>query len=77
MTPAHVATDPRRRVWRVRRRHDHIDAELCQRGGSWELCYRHNDRVLLVWRYDSQASALAEADARLDALVHAGWAMHW
>ena len=72
-----MATDPSRRIWRVRRRHDHIDAELCRSHATWELCYRHNGRVMLVWRYDSQASALREADARLGALVRAGWATHW
>jgi len=33
------------RLWRVRRRHDHIDALLRQRGEICDLRFTRNDRV--------------------------------
>ena len=65
------------RLWRVRRRHDHIDAVLRELGPIWELEFVRNDRVFLMWRYPDRASAATEADARLRDLQRAGWTSHW
>jgi len=65
------------RLWRARRRHDHIDAVLRRDGRAWLLLFLHNDRPMLGWRYPDDASARAEAAARLAALQRAGWNVHW
>ena len=65
------------RLWRVRRRHDHIDAVLSEGSSAWTLEYLRNDTSFLVWRYPDRASAQAEADGRLLELLRAGWTSHW
>jgi hypothetical protein len=65
------------RLWRVRRRHDHIDAVLSEAPAAWTLEYLRNDTAFLVWRYPDRASAIAEADGRLQELLRAGWNAHW
>ena len=65
------------RLWRVRRRHDHIDAVLRELGSVWELEFVSKDRAFLMWRYPDRASAAAEADVRRRDLLRAGWTSHW
>jgi hypothetical protein len=65
------------RLWRARRRHDHVDAVLRQDGAGWLLQFFHNDRSLLAWPYPDPESARAEAAERLRALQRAGWNVHW
>ncbi len=66
-----------RRVWRVRRRHDHLDALLRRAGGEWRLRFLLNDRVLIDWSFPDADAARAEALARLGELQRAGWTLHW
>lgn len=65
------------RLWRARRRHDHVDAVLKQDGSVWTLQFFHNDRQMLTWSYPDAESARAEAASRLRALQRAGWNVHW
>jgi hypothetical protein len=65
------------RLWRVRRRHDHIDAVLSQEASAWTLEYLRNDTPFLAWRYPDRPSAVADADERLKDLLRAGWTSHW
>jgi hypothetical protein len=65
------------RLWRVRRRHDHIDAVLSQGTDVWTLEYLRNDSLFLAWRYSDRESAVADADGRLMELLRAGWTSHW
>jgi hypothetical protein len=65
------------RLWRVRRRHDRIDALLRSRGSQWDLRFLRNDRILLTRRHERRESACAEADGRLRDLQRAGWNTHW
>jgi len=65
------------RLWRVRRRHDHIDAVLASRDSCWELRFLRNDRLMLAWCHEERAAACADADARLRELQRAGWNTHW
>ena len=65
------------RLWRLRRRHDHIDAVLRKRGAQWELRFLRNDRLILTRRYERRDLADAEAGARLRDLQRAGWNTHW
>lgn len=65
------------RLWRVRRRRDHIDALLNAGGAGWDLQFLRNDRRLVVWHYETREAASAEAHARLRELERAGWTSHW
>jgi hypothetical protein len=72
-----AGTEPGQRLWRARRRHDHLDAIVRAAGGRWELQYLLNGRVMLAWRFDSPEAAAADAGERLSALQRAGWNIHW
>jgi len=37
------------RLWRVRKKYDHIDAEVERRAAGWELRIIRNGRRLLSW----------------------------
>jgi hypothetical protein len=65
------------RIWRVRRRHAHIDALLRPRAGVWELRFTRNDRVLITQAFGARAEAIDVADTRLRDLQRAGWTTHW
>jgi hypothetical protein len=65
------------RLWRVRRRHAHIDALLRARGGAWDLRFTRNDRVLMTQEFADRAAAYAAAETRLRELQRAGWNTHW
>ena len=65
------------RIWRVRRRHAHIDALLRPRGASWDLRFTRNDRVLLTQEFADREAASAAAETRLRDLQRAGWNLHW
>jgi hypothetical protein len=65
------------RLWRARRRHDHIDAVLRQEGTTWQLRFFRNDRLFLTWPYLDRTTAVAEAHRRLRELQRAGWTAHW
>lgn len=65
------------RIWRVRRRHAHIDALLRARGGTWDLRFTRNDRVLVTQEFPDRDAACAAAELRLRELQRAGWNMHW
>lgn len=65
------------RLWRVRRRHDHIDAVLRPRGAQWELQFFRNNRLMFGWRRAKREAACLEADVKLHELQRAGWTTHW
>jgi hypothetical protein len=65
------------RLWRVRKRYDHIDAELQPRASGWELRITRNGKRLLAWRFPDRDAASAEAASRLKELERSGWRSHW
>jgi hypothetical protein len=65
------------RLWRVRRRHDHLDAVLSAQGSCWELRFFRNDRLMLARCHERRETACVEADERLRELQRAGWNTHW
>ena len=65
------------RLWRARRRHDRIDALLRKSASGWTLELRRNDRLMFRERYETDREARAEAAARLNELLRAGWVDHW
>ena len=65
------------RLWRVRKRHQHLDALLSSTGSGWVIEFRRDDRSLLTWSFEREADARAQADHRLRELQRAGWTTHW
>ena len=65
------------RLWRARRRHHHIDAQLSARGGRWALEYRRDDRPLVLREFEDEGAARDDATGRLNDLLRAGWVVHW
>jgi hypothetical protein len=65
------------RLWRVRSRHDHIDAMLSGRASRWELQFLYNDRLMLAWCHERRETACGVAAERLRELQRAGWNTHW
>ena len=65
------------RLWRARKRHDHIDAVLFNVGPVWELRLTLNRRELWRDRFDDPERARRAADDRLHDLQRAGWNSHW
>lgn len=72
-----LRADLAHRLWRLRRRVDHLDASLRQTEAAWELTFVLNDRRLMTTTFETRALAEADADVRRTDLVRAGWTMHW
>ena len=65
------------RLWRVRKRYDHIDAEIRRLDAHWELTISRNGRRLLSWKFADRGAATSEAVSRLRDLERSGWHTHW
>jgi hypothetical protein len=65
------------RLWRARRRHDHVDAVVTGVAGQWTLQFHLNDRLIVSWPFATREEATQEADGRLRDLQRAGWNTHW
>lgn len=76
MTPT-TADAHATRLWRARRRHDHLDAVVAEATGQWTLRFLLNDRLIVSWPFATRDAAAAEADARLRELQRVGWNTHW
>ncbi len=63
------------RLWRARKRHDHVDAVLRDRPP--ELSFFYNDRLVLRRRYADVDAATADARVKLSELQRSGWNTHW
>ena len=65
------------RLWRARRRHDHVDAVLDRAGSGWELRFLWNDKPMIARRYRQAKAARTEAASKLRELERNGWISHW
>jgi hypothetical protein len=65
------------RVWRVRRRHDSIEAYLRPSTSDWLLQFSRNGRAIFSQTFSTREEAERVADARLQELCRAGWNEHW
>lgn len=67
------------RLWRVRKNHVWIDAQLrdAADGSGVDLRFFYDGELLLASHLDTRAAAEAEADCRLRELQRAGWNTHW
>lgn len=67
------------RLWRLRKRHQYIDAELLPGGDdrSVELQFLINGELSYRRVWPVREDALAEAAAKRSELEREGWAEHW
>lgn len=65
------------RLWRLRRRRDHLDASVRPAGQGWELSFSLNDRPLVAWIIATREAAVHDAETRRADLLRAGWNVHW
>ena len=72
-----TAGDLDQRLWRLRRRHDSIDASLRRSMSGWTLQLSRNGRVIFTQDFSNREEGAGVADARLQELRRAGWNEHW
>jgi hypothetical protein len=67
------------RLWRLRKRHHHVDAELRSVAGmdDVELRYLFNGVRAYKRRWPHRALAVQEAATRRAELEREGWVFHW
>jgi len=70
--------DRSKRLWRLRKLHDTVDAELCAGAdGHTDLKVFYNGELSYVRRLATRAEAVSEAAARRAELEREGWNFHW
>jgi hypothetical protein len=66
------------RVWRARKNHAWIDAQLhLLPGAGFELRLFYDGDVVFSRRWATREGALAQAARQLQELQRAGWTAHW
>lgn len=67
------------RLWRVRKHHVWIDAQLhdAADGAGVDLRFFYDGELIISSRLPTRTDAQAEADRRLRELQRAGWNTHW
>jgi hypothetical protein len=67
-----------KRLWRLRRLHQHVDAELGEPAPDGvDLRFIYNGEPAYTRRWPSPAEAMAEAAAKRAELEREGWMPHW
>lgn len=71
--------DRAQRLWRLRKLHDSVDAELKEREGDSEVevLFFYNGAFSYSRQLPSRALAVAEASAKRAELEREGWMFHW
>jgi hypothetical protein len=74
-----IAPKLAQRVWRVRKNHTWIDAQVLDDGdtGAAEIRFYYDGVMVFARRWPSRDAALTHADDRLRELQRAGWVTHW
>ncbi len=65
------------RLWRMRKLHQYVDAEIWPNGDGVELRYAYNGELTYRRSWSSRGQALDEAAARRAELERDGWMFHW
>jgi hypothetical protein len=68
--------DPRR-LWRLRKQYQWVDAVLLEAADEVELRVSYNGEVAYVRRHPTRALAVADAEARRADLERDAWMPHW
>ena len=66
-----------RRVWRLRKLHQWVDAELRDDADGVELQFLYNGEVSYRQRWPTSGPALEEAARKRAELERDGWTFHW
>jgi hypothetical protein len=71
--------DRAQRLWRLRKLHDHVDAELTGQAadGGVGVQFFYNGELTYARQLPTRALAVAEAAARRAELEREGWMFHW
>jgi hypothetical protein len=75
-----MTNEPRvvQRVWRARKNHTWIDAQLRPAGeAGFELQFFYDGNLVLRRTCPTRENALAHAEQQLRDLQRAGWNSHW
>jgi hypothetical protein len=74
-----ASPDLAERVWRVRKSHTWIDAQIrdCSQSADVEIQFFYDGALVLARRWPSRDEALDCAADRLRDLQRAGWVTHW
>jgi hypothetical protein len=72
-----VRDDLSERLWRLRRRHAHIDGYIREERRGWTLRFVRNGRLLFEGRFTNRDEAVRAGRARVLELERAGWNSHW
>jgi hypothetical protein len=65
------------RVWRVRKNHTWIDAQVVEDAAGIEVGFTYDGARVYARRFPTRDLALVEADRVLRDLQRAGWSTHW
>ena len=65
------------RIWRLRRLHQLVDAELHLDAGGVELRFLYNGMVTFRQRWPDRHSAIEAAATKRAELEREGWMFHW
>lgn len=67
------------RIWRVRKNHTWIDAQLraCDDADASEVRFFYDGVLLFARRWPTREEALAHAADQLRELQRSGWNTHW
>ena len=66
------------RLWRMRRLHHFVDAEIgAVTDGGVELSYAYNGELTYRRRWSTREQAMDEAAAKRAELERDGWMFHW
>ena len=65
------------RIWRLRKLHQSVDAELRPVDGEVELRFLFNGELSYSQRCATRETALAAAAAKRAELEREGWSFHW
>jgi hypothetical protein len=66
------------RLWRLRKLHQYVDAELVERGAeAAAIRVLYNGELSYVREWPTRREALADAAARRADLERDGWSFHW
>jgi hypothetical protein len=70
---------PDRRLWRLRKLHQQVDAQLRDEGGDVgvEMRFFYNGELVYARRWPTRDLALAEAAEKRAELERDGWTAHW
>ena len=64
-------------MWRLRKLHQYVDAELVVDGEGVEIQFLLNGACSYTRRWPTRALALAEAGEKRAELEREGWMFHW